>query len=373
MHTLTSDDRAADLKDALLVASGNGARVARTAAALQLEEPAWDMLARDTGTPMQQHAWARACAAAVNGGRKLHVLVAGRAQPTAIAPLLRPRNVFWPFEPMGAEFSEPLDFIYADALALEDLAQTLARQGMPLFFKRIFADSPTLEALHRAYPVVACRPASSCPWIPLDDTWTEPERQLNAGRRSDFRRLRRIAEKMGPVDCEVLAPRFDELDRLLDEAYQVEAASWKGEAGSALAVDHEKGAFFRRYAREACRDGSLRLAFLRIGGRAAAMQIAIQCAGGFWLLKIGYADEFARCSPGMLLMAETIRHAACCRLRTYELLGTAQPWTRLWTELERPCVAVRAYPAGMRGMAVGAADALRRGRGALGAATGRLR
>lgn len=105
----------------------------------------------------------------------------------------------------------------------------------------------------------------------------QPETRFNAGRRSDLRRARRRAEALGQVTAEVLAPRSPaEIDSLLAAAYGVEAAGWKGARGSALASDAARGAFFHSYAVEAAREGKLRLCFLRIGGTATAMQLAIE-------------------------------------------------------------------------------------------------
>ena len=86
------------------------------------------------------------------------------------------------------------------------------------------------------------------------------------------------------------------------------------------------------------------------------MQIAIEQDRRFWLLKSGYDESFARCSPGALLVLETVRHAAAQGLRSYEFLGAVEPWTRVWTQHERPHVSLRAYPAGVRGMAALAVD-----------------
>jgi CelD/BcsL family acetyltransferase involved in cellulose biosynthesis len=144
---------------------------------------------------------------------------------------------------------------------------------------------------------------------------------------------------------------------LLEEAIQVETESWKGRKGTSLSEDKAMGEFFRRYARLASEQGILRLCFMRIGGKAVAMQLATETGNGFWLLKIGHNDEFARYSPGILLMIETIRYAARAGLRTYEFLGSAQPWIRTWTQLERQCVSFRAYPFGVIGMAALAVDA----------------
>ena len=161
------------------------------------------------------------------------------------------------------------------------------------------------------------------------------------------------------LSYQILSPTPAQLQPLLEEALEVEAANWKGREGSAVARDKLRGHFYRHYAAAASAAGILRLCFLRIGGKAVAMQFAIECSRGFWLLKIGHREEFARCSPGMLLIAETIHYAASKDLVSYEFLGTAANWTRIWTQDEVQSVTIRAYPFQVRGVAALAADAFR--------------
>jgi CelD/BcsL family acetyltransferase involved in cellulose biosynthesis len=144
----------------------------------------------------------------------------------------------------------------------------------------------------------------------------------------------------------------------LREAFAIEAAGWEGRSGSALACDALRQKFFRSYAAAACRRGALRMGFLRVGERPIAMQLGVEAGGRFWLLKMGYDEAFARCSPGTLLMREMIARAAAEGLASFELLGITEPWTRMWTRLERPCVSLRAYPASPRGLAALASDAV---------------
>jgi CelD/BcsL family acetyltransferase involved in cellulose biosynthesis len=159
------------------------------------------------------------------------------------------------------------------------------------------------------------------------------------------------------VATEIHAPDLSDLPRLLDTAFEVEASSWKGAAGMALLHDAHRAAFYRQYAEAACVEGTLRICFLRIGDRVAAMQLAIEEDSGFWLLKVGYDARFAACSPGVLLMRDTIRYAAEAGLTTYEFLGRAEAWTQVWTTTERRCVSLRVYPLGVRGLSALAADA----------------
>jgi hypothetical protein len=262
------------------------------------------------------------------------------------------------------ELYEPTDFPHLDPASLACLVNTLIQLRRPLLLRRILADSPVLTELREAFKskgLLITRPAVGYPWIPLDKSWQYPEEKLSASRRSSFRRALRKAHNVGPIDYEVLSPRPDELPPLLKESLHVEAAGWKGRTGSALLSDPNRRQFYEKYAAIASTKGILRLCFMRIGGTVAATQIAVESGGCFWLLKVGYDEAFARCSPGHLLMIETLRYAAQRSLRTFEFLGSAEPWTQVWTMQVRPCLSVWAYPNNFRGVAAFMWDAVRFG------------
>ncbi len=269
---------------------------------------------------------------------------------------------FAPFVMPGVdELNEPMDFVYETPEALENLAKVIVRRGLPLRLPRIRRDSPTIDALRRAvgsWGRVVVRPQANFPFIDLHEGWLEPESQLSSRRRSDFRRGMKRAQELGDVRSEIIVPKEHDLDELLAIALDIEARSWKGEAGTALRHDPRRAEFFARYTREACERGILRLNFLHIGYDIAAMQIAVEQDVGLWLLKVGYDPEFARCSPGNLLIADTIRYAVEAGLSSYEFLGTSETWTRVWTEQEHETVSVRVYPASLSSAAVLIADAL---------------
>lgn len=251
------------------------------------------------------------------------------------------------------ETHEPLDLVWDAQPQLDKLARSLASQKRPALLPRVPSGSPTIAALKKAFAGrgwVIVRPALGTPTIALDASWVEPQMKFNAGHRSDFRRAERHAAKLGALTFEIHAqPTEQELDGLLEEAFEVEARNWKGEAGTALLHDQALGSFFRHYAHAARREGILRLAFMRVGGQAVGMQLAVEWQNSLWLLKIGYDNRFARCSPGTLLMLHTVADAARRGLRSYELLGTPAPWTELWTRALKPHVDVRLYPFSIAG------------------------
>lgn len=187
----------------------------------------------------------------------------------------------------------------------------------------------------------------------------EPEQHFNPGRRSDLRRARRRAEALGEVSVDLLSPRPDQVEGLLEEAYSVESAGWKGRSGTALAVDQPLGGFFRRWAHRAASAGQLRMSFLRIGSRPVAMQIAAEVNKRLWLLKIGYDETVRKASPGTLLMLSVVAAAADGGLASIEFLGTAEAWTAVWATGSRECVRIAGYPVGVRVLPAFAKDSSR--------------
>jgi hypothetical protein len=108
----------------------------------------------------------------------------------------------------------------------------------------------------------------------------------------------------------------------------------------------------------------VRVALLRLGGRVAAMQLALDWQGRYWLLKISHDQAYAACSPGQLLLRHGLREAARRGLAACEFLGVMADWTSLWTRQTRGYLQVRAYPfhprAGLAYLRRGARALLRR-------------
>jgi hypothetical protein len=87
----------------------------------------------------------------------------------------------------------------------------------------------------------------------------------------------------------------------------LEAAGWKGRAGTALANDLGAGRFFAEALRRAFSAGALLFHRLRLGDRPIAMIVNFIEGGAAYCFKIAYDEEFARYSPGVLLEIEMMR------------------------------------------------------------------
>ncbi|HET6448290.1 MAG TPA: GNAT family N-acetyltransferase, partial [Conexibacter sp.] len=321
--------------------------------------PGWEALAaRGALLPTQDGPYSAAAAEAF--GDEAEVVVLGDlAAPDAIAPLVRSGQQL---ELLGLDqLHEPTDLIASSPEALDQLLTELLRARLPLALMRIPADSPTVPALRRVLGrrgYVRVREVVGCPTMTLGEQWREPGGGLSSSRRSALRRARRKAEAIGEITTELARPAPAQVDALLDEAFAVEARSWKGHAGTAVALNPQLDRFYRHYAHALAERAALRVELLRIDGTAVAMQIAVEWQARIWLLKIGFDEAHAGASPGQLLLGESVADAAQRELDGYELLGTPAGWTEPWAPDLRDCVSVVAYPPGaVSAVALGGAAA----------------
>ena len=65
--------------------------------------------------------------------------------------------------------------------------------------------------------------------------------------------------------------------------------------------------------------------------------------------------------PYSLAFCAMLRPPGWAGLKTYEFLGKAESWTRVWTATERPCISLNVYPLGVRGLAALAVDLVAKG------------
>ena len=128
-------------------------------------------------------------------------------------------------------------------------------------------------------------------------------KSLPARNRKDLnRRFRRLAE-LGEIDLR-WETGSDALPRWIDEFLALEAAGWKGEAGSALACDAATRALFREsLTGAAMRERLVRLS-LRLNGRPIAMLSTFLTPPGAYGFKTAFDEDYARFSPGLLLERE---------------------------------------------------------------------
>jgi CelD/BcsL family acetyltransferase involved in cellulose biosynthesis len=166
---------------------------------------------------------------------------------------------------------------------------------------------------------------------------------LSRKHRKEAGRLRRKLAAEGDLAFD-FADGSDGLDALLDEGFAIEGSGWKTEAGTAINSFPEARRFYTAVARWAAARGWLRLAFLRLDGRALAFDYCIETGGSFYALKGGYDTQYRRLGPGVVLTHESLARAfADPDIHSYEFLGMADPYKLEWTSATRPRLRVQAF------------------------------
>jgi CelD/BcsL family acetyltransferase involved in cellulose biosynthesis len=321
---------------------------------LELLRDEWNALAAEQGHALLRHEWFLSAAKTLHDESQLAVAIrAAGSRLEAVAPHVRAsvagveRLTF-----IGVDaLYEPTGFLASDERARGALIDDVVRLGRPLVLRRLSSntDVATLEAAGRGRGVFVRRQGSPSLGVSLEGDNGARAANPTGKLRADLRRARARASEHGEVSFEVVAPRVDEVEASLIAFMSIEGSGWKQRVGSALAANPRLEAFFRTYCRLAAEAGLLRFFFLRFGSRLAAVQMAVEVYDRLWLLKIGFDESLARCSPGFLLIAESLAYAHGRGLRSYEFLGAAESWEERWRPAARPCDAVLFYPWGVRG------------------------
>jgi len=111
---------------------------------------------------------------------------------------------------------------------------------------------------------------------------------------------------------------------------QLEASGWKAESGTALALDERARRFHEAFLFNPDATFQPQINLLYAGDEAVAGQLCVRQGNTISLLKIAYAQEMARFSPGSVLLDKLI--AACCddpQIDTISLI-TGQKWMENW-------------------------------------------
>jgi CelD/BcsL family acetyltransferase involved in cellulose biosynthesis len=173
------------------------------------------------------------------------------------------------------------------------------------------------------------------PYIDMGMGWESYEAGLSGKLLRELRRRRRRLESRGELAFEVTGGEEGLLDELLAEGFRIEASGWKGERGQAIDSQPTTRDFYREVASWAAARGALRLAFLRLDGKAFAFDFALEENGIHYLLKTGYDPAFRAEAPGQLLRYLMIRRAFEQGVDAYEFLGTDEPWKLEWADTVR--------------------------------------
>lgn len=189
--------------------------------------------------------------------------------------------------------------------------QWLSTQRLPLLeLPLVTADGPFQHALlevanERHTPLFAAYQYSRALLRPAASADTYCSLTMSCHNRQELRRQRRRLGERGTLEVRLYQPGED-VSPWIDEFLRLEAAGWKGLAGTAFAAAEADARYLREIIRAAARQHKVSLLGLFLDGRAIALKLNFLSGSGGFTFKIAFDEEFKKFSPGVLLELENI-------------------------------------------------------------------
>lgn len=139
---------------------------------------------------------------------------------------------------------------------------------------------------------------------PGDDAERYLRRSLGPSYKKRMQQVRAIA-KAGPVAFRRV--RREAVQAAFEEFLALEAAGWKGRAGTAIASSPTSVAYFRRLITGFAAVDAVQIDSLLLDGKPIAMGVLVESAGARHFLKIAYDESRSRLSPGRALTIAMIQ------------------------------------------------------------------
>jgi CelD/BcsL family acetyltransferase involved in cellulose biosynthesis len=132
--------------------------------------------------------------------------------------------------------------------------------------------------------------------------------QRSHRRREQARLRRRLSETLG---AELVTVDRAGEDSAVERFLELEAAGWKGRAGTAFACNPAHAELFRELCKSHAAEGRLQLLSLEAGDRAVAMKCNLSSGDELFCFKIAHDESLASYSPGVMLELDnmTIFHS----------------------------------------------------------------
>jgi CelD/BcsL family acetyltransferase involved in cellulose biosynthesis len=150
----------------------------------------------------------------------------------------------------------------------------------------------------------------------LPESWDSYLEQLKSKERHELKRKRRRIEREHP-DARIRRTTEETLEDDLKLFVEMHRGA-EGMKGHFMRP--EIATFFERVAHAFAPIGWLRMDFLEIGDRAIASSFGFELDDRFYLYNSAYEPEFARLSPGLVLVSELVKGAIASDTRIFDFL-----------------------------------------------------
>ncbi len=292
-----------------------GVRRIQTVEDFESLSSAWAELQARSGqtSPFLSHDWFSCCWGAVAPERSPEILVVeDGGGPVGIAPLMRWRDRRHGLPVRCLGFLECPDTPFADILVSGEAGPVVralldhlnaSSDWDVVHFQKLPVASPTMKALETA--LAGCLPwrragTVQSPYLAIDGTWDAFYGAKSQRFKKTCRNIQNRLERAGRLSIEEHRA-IDPGGAVFADLIDLTRRSWKADRGLAIATMPKMHAFFAGLSRRASARQWLSLWFLRVDGRAVAMEYQLRADGKVHALRADYDVAYREVSPGSAL------------------------------------------------------------------------
>jgi len=290
------------------------------------------------------------------GVQKRLFLIAAQEQyserPIGIAPLMISRSIgFRVIEFIGSGASDYLDFIISrDANnVLKNFFSALNEykdEWDIISLRNMLPEESRLENIKHAVHLCGWRmrifPGSISPYIPIDKSFDDFLSSKSANFRYTLKKKMKRIQQSGKNFSSKLITSIPEKE-VLNFLSDIEAESWKLEAGIAKMHNPETKAFYENFIKSFGSKGWLNLWIGFLDNDPTSYLINFDYNNKIWYYNSAYKKHYAKYSCGSLLTYKAVQDAFNRKKAEYDFLIGNEAYKRRWTEEKRHLLKIIIY------------------------------
>lgn len=265
-------------------------------------------------------------------------------EPVAIVPLQRtlkrclglrvrewrlPRHVHMPLGDILCARDASMPKVFA---ALSDALNAQACGSWDILsFDGVLGESKLFSDADAARRRVLVASSTSCDQVVCSGSYSAMTARFSRNFRSNLNKARNKLERETGVEF-IRVTHAAKLMRCFEEFLDLEASGWKGAdgRGTAIKLQPELVRFYRTLLERFGRDDMAVINCLRLRGELIAGQLCLCDEDSLYILKLAYAERYARLAPGNMLLEWTLREGIERDIYRYVNLVGDPPWFKDW-------------------------------------------
>lgn len=177
--------------------------------------------------------------------------------------------------------------------------------------------------------------ASSLPYIKINKTWDKYYKCLSKKFKKDLRNKYNVLRRDGEWDLEILEGNIN-AEKEIKKIVGVELNSKKKSKDYALFSDNGAVRFHKTFINTSNKKNWVKIYYIKKNEKIISYLMGYQYNESFCAYNIAYLPEYAKASPGKIILNEAIKESHNKKINEFDFLRGDTYIKKLWTHTERP-------------------------------------